>query len=67
MAVDARRVRNRMSDLYGGKGWVELVTEENMDQGKPTILTSRAKSQEIAGWCTSCEWRRERQSTLIER
>jgi predicted dehydrogenase len=25
--------------LYGDKGWVEIVSEANVDQGKPTILT----------------------------
>ena len=27
--------------LYGDKGWVEIISEDNVDQGKPTILTHR--------------------------
>jgi hypothetical protein len=33
----------RMSDLYGDSVWVEPVSEGNVDQGKTTIRTSRAK------------------------
>ncbi len=30
--------------LYGDKGWVEIISEDNVDQGKPTILTHRDAS-----------------------